>query len=162
MISFFKKKKKEFELKAYLSGKAIDITEVNDEVFSSKMMGDGIGIIPTSNLVLAPADGEITVVMEESKHAVGIKFENGVEALLHVGIDTVSMGGEGFEVFVKAGDKVKEGDKLIKFDEELIKSKGFVTDTMLIITNYLDYPNLQLISGNNVTVGESIIAKIKE
>ena len=101
MFSFIKKKEKGLELKAYLSGKTIGIEEVKDDVFSSKMMGDGIAIIPTTDLVKAPADGKIVVVMKESKHAVGIKFENGVEALIHVGIDTVSMKGEGFELFVE-------------------------------------------------------------
>ena len=75
MFSFLKKKEKGLELKAYLSGEIIDITEVNDEVFSSKMMGDGVAIIPTTNLVKSPADGEITVVMSESKHAVGIDLK---------------------------------------------------------------------------------------
>ncbi len=113
-----------------------------DEVFSSKIMGDGLAIIPTTSIVRSPADGEITVVMEESKHAVGIKFENGVEALIHVGIDTVSMNGEGFEVFVKTGDSVKEGQDLIMFDEELIKNRGLSTYTMLVITNSSEYPNM--------------------
>ena len=159
MFSFLKKKEKGLGLKAYLSGEIIDITEVNDEVFSSKMMGDGVAIIPSTNLVKSPADGEITVVMSESKHAVGIRFENGVEALIHVGIDTVSMNGQGFEVFVKEGDKVKQGDNLIKFDPGLIKEKGFVADTMLVITNHLDYPSMELITGNEVYAGESTVVK---
>ncbi len=159
MFSFLKKKEKGLELKAYLSGKCINISEVNDEVFSSKMMGDGVAIIPTTNLVKAPGDGEITLVMDGSKHAIGIRFENGVEALIHVGIDTVSMNGEGFEVFVKVGDKVRQGDNLIKFDSDLIKEKGLMTDTMLIITNCSDYPNMKLLAENEVTVGENIIVK---
>lgn len=159
MFSFLKKKEKGLELKAYLSGRCINITEVNDEVFSSKMAGDGVAIIPTTNLVKAPGAGEIIAVMAESKHAIGIRFENGAEALIHVGIDTVLMNGEGFEVFVKEGDKVKQGDRLIKFDSDLIKEKGFVTDTMLVITNYLDYPNMKLISENEVVASENTIAK---
>ncbi len=90
-----------------------------DEVFASKIMGDGLAIIPTTSIVKSPADGEIIVVMEESKHAVGIKFENGIEALIHVGIDTVSMNGEGFEVFVKQGDSVKKDKILIMFDRRI-------------------------------------------
>lgn len=142
MFSLFKKKEKNLKLKAYLSGKAISINKVPDEVFASKIMGDGLAIIPTTNIVKSPADGEIIVVMEESKHAVGIKFENGIEALIHVGIDTVSMNGEGFEVFVKTGDSVKEGQDLIMFDEELIKNRGLSTYTMLVITNSSEYPNM--------------------
>lgn len=159
MFSFLKKKEEKFQLKAYLSGKAIPITEVKDEVFSSKMMGDGLAIIPTTNIVKAPGKGEITVVMGESKHAVGIKFENGAEALIHVGIDTVSMNGEGFEVFVNVGDKVNAGDKLIEFNPSLIKEKGFVSDTMLIITNHSDYPNMKIKAGQDVTCEEDVVVE---
>ena len=159
MFSFLKKKEKGLELKAYLSGRSIGIEEVKDDVFSSKMMGDGIAIIPTTNLVKAPAKGKIVVVMKESKHAVGIQFENGVEALIHVGIDTVSMNGEGFELFVKEGDTVDEGDNLIKFDLDLIKQKGFATDTMFIITNDVGRDNIKFIIGNEVIAGRDIITK---
>ncbi|MCS4475965.1 PTS glucose transporter subunit IIA [Clostridium botulinum] len=128
-----------------------------DEVFASKIMGDGLAIIPTTNIVKSPADGEIIVVMEESKHAVGIKFENGIEALIHVGIDTVSMNGEGFEVFVKTGDSVKEGQDLIMFDEELIKNRGLSTYTMLVITNSSEYPNMVIETEKEVKEKESVI-----
>ncbi|MCW6111255.1 PTS sugar transporter subunit IIA [Clostridium sporogenes] len=157
MFSLFKKKEKDLKLKAYLSGKMISINKVPDEVFSSKMMGDGLAIIPTTSIVKSPADGEITVVMEESKHAVGIKFENGVEALIHVGIDTVSMNGEGFKVFVKTGDSVKEGQDLIMFDEELIKNRGLSTYTMLVITNSSEYPNMVIETEKEVKEKESVI-----
>nr|WP_025775750.1 PTS glucose transporter subunit IIA [Clostridium botulinum] len=157
MFSLFKKKEKSLKLKAYLSGKAISINKVPDEVFASKIMGDGLAIIPTTNIVKSPADGEIIVVMEESKHAVGIKFENGIEALIHVGIDTVSMNGEGFEVFVKTGDSVKEGQDLIMFDEELIKNRGLSTYTMLVITNSSEYPNMVIETEKEVKEKESVI-----
>ncbi|HCL4446900.1 TPA: PTS glucose transporter subunit IIA [Clostridium botulinum] len=157
MFSLFKKKEKNLKLKAYLSGKMISINKVPDEVFSSKIMGDGLAIIPTTSIVKSPADGEITVVMEESKHVVGIKFENGVEALIHVGIDTVSMNGEGFEVFVKTGDSVKEGQDLIMFDEELIKNRGLSTYTMLVITNSSEYPNMVIETEKEVKEKESVI-----
>ncbi|NFD75887.1 PTS glucose transporter subunit IIA [Clostridium botulinum] len=157
MFSLFKKKEKNLKLKAYLSGKAISINKVPDEVFASKIMGDGLAIIPTTNTVKSPADGEIIVVMEESKHAVGIKFENGIEALIHVGIDTVSMNGEGFEVFVKTGDSVKEGQDLIMFDEELIKNRGLSTYTMLVITNSSEYPNMVIETEKEVKEKESVI-----
>lgn len=157
MFSLFKKKEENLKLKAYLSGKIISINKVPDKVFSSKIMGDGLAIIPTTSIVRSPADGEITVVMEESKHAVGIKFENGVEALIHVGIDTVSMNGEGFEVFVKTGDSVKEGQDLIMFDEELIKNRGLSTYTMLVITNSSEYPNMTIETEKEVKEKESVI-----
>ncbi|MBO0537066.1 PTS glucose transporter subunit IIA [Clostridium botulinum] len=157
MFSLFKKKEKNLKLKAYLSGKMISINKVPDEVFSSKIMGDGLAIIPTTSIVKSPADGEITVVMEESKYAVGIKFENGVEALIHVGIDTVSMNGEGFKIFVKTGDSVKEGQDLIMFDEELIKNRGLSTYTMLVITNSSEYPNMVIETEKEVKEKESVI-----
>ena len=104
MLSFFKKKAAKSEeaangktMKAYLTGKVIPIEEVNDGVFSAKIMGDGIAIIPENEVLTAPADGEITVVMDGSFHAVGMRLDNGVEVLLHIGVDTVGMNGEGFK-----------------------------------------------------------------
>jgi trehalose PTS system EIIBC or EIIBCA component len=111
-------KKNVVELSAFVSGKVIDITEVEDNVFSKKILGDGIAIEPADETLLAPADGEITVVMEESNHACGMKLSDGTEILLHIGLDTVDMKGYGFTPLVKAGDKVKKGDKLIEFSLE--------------------------------------------
>ena len=111
MLSFFKKKAANGKtMKAYLTGKVIPIEEVNDGVFSAKIMGDGIAIIPENEVLTAPADGEITVVMDGSFHAVGMRLDNGVELLLHIGVDTVGMNGEGFKPYVTVGDKVKTGD----------------------------------------------------
>ena len=117
MLSFFKKKAAKSEeaangktMKAYLTGKVIPIEELNDGVFSAKIMGDGIAIIPENEVLTAPADGEITVVMDGSFHAVGMRLDNGVEVLLHIGVDTVGMNGEGFKPYVTVGDKVKTGD----------------------------------------------------
>lgn len=159
MFSFLRKKEKGLELKAYVSGRTIGIEEVKDNVFSSKMMGDGIAIIPSTNLVKAPAKGKIVAVMGETKHAVGIEFENGIEALIHVGIDTVLMKGEGFDILVEEGDTVNEGDNLIRVDFELIKKNGFATDTMFIITNNAGFDNIKFITGKEVVVGKDIIAK---
>lgn len=153
----FGKKKIKF-LKAYLSGKVIPVTEVEDEVFSSKMMGDGIAIHPTSNVVVAPSDGIVTMVMLPSKHAVALKLNNDMEVLIHVGIDTVSMAGEGFEVFVKEGEKVKLGDPLIKFDEKLISESGFSNVTMMIVTNSDEFVNLNFSVGIDAIEKETIIA----
>ena len=97
------------KLHACVSGKLIDISEVKDDMFSQKMMGDGIAIEPTGDTVVAPADAEVTMIMEESLHAIGLRFANGAEILIHIGIDTVKLNGEGFQALVKAGDKVKSG-----------------------------------------------------
>ena len=114
MFSFFKKKQapaeenKPFVVKAYLSGKVVPIEEVKDEVFSSKALGDGLAIEPEENVIVAPCDATVSVLMEGSRHAVGLTLANGVEILIHEGIDTVNMEGDGFEYFVKEGDKVAQ------------------------------------------------------
>lgn len=166
MLSFFKKKKDEAPvsnnvLKAFLSGKVIPIEEVNDPVFSSKMLGDGLAIEPASELIVAPCDGVISTVMLESKHAVGITAANGMELLIHEGVDTVALNGEGFELFVNEGDKVKAGDKLIKFDAELIKSKGCPATCILAVTNSDEFPNMKLHTGMDAVVGETVILEAK-
>ncbi|MBS4206638.1 PTS glucose transporter subunit IIA [Bacillus sp. FJAT-50079] len=133
MLSFLKKNKK-MEIKAPIVGTAVPLSEVPDEVFASKMMGDGMAFEPTENGLYAPIDGEIVQVFP-TLHAVGIKADNGVEILLHIGIDTVNLSGEGFESFVNAGDKVTAGQKLITFDIDLIKEKAKSVITPLIFTN---------------------------
>lgn len=157
MFSFLKKNKTK-ELKSFLSGKVIPITEVEDEAFASKSMGDGIGIIPTDNKVVAPADGEIVLVMQDSKHACALKLDNGMEMILHIGIDTVNMKGEGFECLVNIGDKVKTGQTLITFDPEKIKDAGYSTTSMLVVTGEGNAKNLIFKSGFDAKVGEDIVA----
>ncbi|OUQ57186.1 PTS trehalose transporter subunit IIBC [Tyzzerella sp. An114] len=147
------------ELCAILSGKVIPIEEVPDEVFANKVMGDGVAFEPSDETVVSPCDGTISVVMEESKHACGITLSNGVELLIHVGIDTVSMNGDGFETFVKSGDKVKKGQPLIKFSKEKIKNSGYKDTTMLIITDNGNAENIELISGIPSKAGETVVAK---
>lgn len=147
------------ELCAILSGKVIPIEEVPDEVFANKVMGDGVAFEPSDETVVSPCDGTISVVMEESKHACGITLSNGVELLIHVGIDTVSMNGDGFETFVKSGDKVKKGQPLIKFSKEKIKNAGYKDTTMLIITDNGNAENIELISGIPSKAGETVVAK---
>ena len=164
MFSFFKKKKDEAPasknvLKAYVSGKVIPIEEVNDPVFSAKILGNGLAIEPTDELILAPCDGVISTVMLESRHAVGISAANGMELLIHEGVDTVGMNGEGFELFVNEGDTVKAGDKLIKFDANLIKSKGLAATCILAITNFDEFPNIKLHTGVDAVAGETVIVE---
>lgn len=161
MLSFFKKKPAQAkEMKAFLTGEVIPIEDVKDGVFSEKIMGDGIAIIPEDEMLVAPADGEITVVMEGSYHAVGMKLENGVEILLHIGIDTVGMNGEGFKSYVNMGDKVKTGDKLISFSKSGIAARGLRDVTMLIITNGDECPPVKLLSGMKAKAGETVVAQM--
>ena len=154
MFSFFKKKqapaeeKKAFVVKAYLSGKVVPIEEVKDEVFSSKALGDGLAIEPVENVIVAPCDA-----------TVGLTLANGVEILIHEGIDTVNMEGDGFEYFVKEGDKVSAGDKLLSFDPEKIKAHGYEKTCILVVTNGDDYPDMKLHTGMDAVQGETVIAE---
>ncbi|MGD6871806.1 PTS sugar transporter subunit IIA [Sutcliffiella horikoshii] len=119
---------------APLSGRVTELSEVPDPTFSQKMMGDGLAIVPSEGEVVSPVDGEI-VQFFHTKHAIGIRSLSGAEILIHVGLETVSMNGEGFEGHVKEGDKVKAGDKLITFNIDLIKEKAADIITPIVITN---------------------------
>lgn len=140
MFGFLKKKKNEqsvennFRLVSAVSGKSIPLSEVPDPVFAQKMAGDGIAIDTTGDTIVAPADGELTLVFK-TKHAFALTLENGVELLVHIGIETVGLEGEGFEQLVEQGAKVKAGTPIIKIDRELIKSKGLSLITPILITN---------------------------
>ena len=123
------------ELKAFLSGKVIHLEAVPDDVFSKRIIGDGLAIEPTDHTVVAPAAGTVSVVMQDSKHACGITLDNGMEILIHIGIDTVAMNGDGFELFVNQGDHVEAGQPLISFDPEKIRAAGYPLTTILIMTN---------------------------
>ena len=130
---FFKKKEK--ELKAFTTGTIVPITAVPDEVFSTKMMGDGLAIQPTSNTIYAPCKGTISAVMNTTEHAVGITLENGLEILIHVGLDTVNLTEKILHAHVEIGDTVSLGDTLITYDKQTLKDKGFDDITMLVILN---------------------------
>ncbi|MCK3657356.1 PTS beta-glucoside transporter subunit EIIBCA [Pasteurellaceae bacterium Pebbles2] len=121
-------------LLAPLTGQVIALENVNDQVFSSGVMGNGLAIKPTEGVAYAPADGEIEIV-HETGHAYGLKTANGTEILIHIGIDTVKMNGDGFEKLVQMGDKVKAGTPLAKFDLTKIAAAGFDETTVMIITN---------------------------
>ncbi|SCH87554.1 PTS sugar transporter subunit IIA [Romboutsia sp. Marseille-P6047] len=158
---FSKNKNKNVKTKGFYSimdGKSIDLSQVNDEMFSNKLLGDGIAIEPTSNTVVSPCDGEVTLV-SDTKHAVGIKNEDGVEILIHIGLDTVNLKGEGFETFCKVGDKVKVGDTLVKVDRKLLKEKNIPDVTMMVIVE----PNGHTISERNINqsveCGTSLLVK---
>lgn len=120
---------------APLSGRVIPMEEIPDQVFSQGILGEGVGIEPTGNVVVAPANATVCSVIEDSRHAVGLTLDNGAELLIHVGIDTVSMNGDGFQLHVKEGDRVRLGDKLITFDPEKIKAAGHPTTTAFLVTD---------------------------
>lgn len=117
-----------------VEGQVVALSEVNDEVFSSGMIGEGFGIIPTSGELIAPEDGEITMLFE-TNHAIGLKTRNGAELLFHIGLDTVQLEGKHFTPYVKAGDQVKQGQPLIQFDLDAIKAAGLDPIVICVVTN---------------------------
>ena len=131
---FFKKKSNGVD--AFMEGTLVPLEKVNDPVFAQKMMGDGFAIEPTSGAVVSPVDGELTMVFH-TKHAVGITTNEGVEVLLHIGINTVELDGEGFEILVEQGSKVKKGDKLMNVDLDLVKKNGKETTSVYFLIKRL-------------------------
>ena len=123
------------EFRAFSDGKVITLKELNDGVFSEGIVGEGLAVIPEGDMVYAPCEATVSLVMADTKHAVGLKLDNGVELILHVGIDTVNMKGEGFEYFVGKGQRIRAGEKLIKFDKEKIKEAGHKDEIVCVITS---------------------------
>ena len=131
------------EIAQCTAGKVIPYTEIPDPTFAAGTLGQGVGIQPEDEFVYAPIDGEISSVAE-SKHAIGISGANDMEVLIHVGVDTVEMKGDGFEDFVKEGDKVKKGQKIMKFDRAKIKAAGHPDTVVLLLTNSDDYEGVKI------------------
>ena len=137
-------------------GDVVALENVNDPVFSSGAMGQGIAVKPSQGVVYAPADAEVSIAFATG-HAYGLKTANGAEILIHVGIDTVTMNGEGFEQKVSQGDKVKAGDVLGTFDSNKIAAAGLDDTTMVIVTNTADYASVTPVASGSVVKGDAII-----
>ena len=137
-------------------GDVVALSNVNDPVFSSGAMGQGIAVKPSEDVVYAPADAEVTIVFPTG-HAYGLRTANGAEILIHVGIDTVSMNGEGFNHKVAQGDKVKAGDVLGTFDSAKIAAAGLDNTTMVIVTNTADFASVNPVASGSVAKGDAII-----
>ncbi len=146
---------------APLNGKAIPLADVPDETFAKGVLGLGAAIEPTEGKVVAPADGTVETIFD-TKHAIGLSLNNGAEILIHIGINTVELGGEGYQAFVAEGDKVKKGQTLITFDMDFIKSKGYNTVTPVIVTNSDDYAGVELKTSGTVNTGETLLTLTKE
>lgn len=147
-------------LVAPLSGEVVALENVNDPVFSSGAMGKGLAIKPSEGIVYAPADAEVTIAFETG-HAYGLKTASGAELLIHIGIDTVSMNGEGFEKLVAAGDKVKAGAPLAKFDSSKIAAAGLDDTTMIIVTNTADFAAVEALAQGTVAHGADFLKVAK-
>ncbi len=149
------------ELKAFATGDVIALKEVNDGVFSAGTMGEGCAIILENETVYAPADATVNLLMQESRHACGLKLANGAQILLHIGIDTVAMKGDGFEYLVKEGQKVSAGTPLIKFDKKKISEAGYVDTIICVIAEPGNMENIVFMTGIYAIEKETTVAKIE-
>ena len=147
-------------LKSPLSGKALPLSDVPDKVFSSGAMGKGLAIDPEKGELIAPADGEITTIFPTG-HAVGLTTKDGIEILMHIGMDTVELEGQGFETFVKQGDQVKAGDLLVRFDIEAIKAAGYSVITPIVITNTEHFADVLELNQEELIASEDFLAIVK-
>lgn len=143
-----------------LSGNVVTLENVNDPVFSSGAMGKGLAIKPSEGVVYAPADAEVTIAFETG-HAYGLKTASGAEILIHIGIDTVSMNGNGFEKLVAAGDKVKAGTPIAKFDVAKIAEAGLDDTTMVIVTNTADFAEVSPLAEGTIAHGDNFMKVVK-
>lgn len=157
MFNFFKKT---LRLIAPISGKTVDLTEVPDPVFSEKMTGDGVAIIPTGDTIVSPCDGTITLLFD-SNHAFAITTNDGIEILVHVGLDTVTLGGKGFTSLQPAGTKVTTGTPILKIDREFIESNNLSLMTPVLIINHTNLSKLSPIVNKDVIAGQDIIVEYK-
>ncbi|PLT28726.1 PTS sugar transporter subunit IIA [Peribacillus deserti] len=151
---------KEEVVTAPATGKVVPLSQVPDPVFAEKMMGDGLAIDPSEGVIAAPVDAEVIQVFP-TKHAVGLKTATGAELLIHIGLETVSMNGEGFETHVSAGDKVKKGQKLVSFDLPLIREKAKSTITPIIVTNGDLFEGLAQTTETQAVLGETNLFTLK-
>ena len=149
------------ELKAGLTGKVIPLDDVPDNVFSQHVMGDGIAIEPESDTVVAPANATVNAVMADTGHACGLTFANGMELLIHIGVDTVDMNGDGFTLLVSEGQKVKAGTPLIRFDKEKIHAAGHPSVTVFIVTEEGNAKGIQYLSGMEAVAGETPVIRFQ-
>ncbi|WP_346971191.1 beta-glucoside-specific PTS transporter subunit IIABC [Clostridium paraputrificum] len=156
-ISDVKALKNKISIKSPVKGEAVPLSQVDDPTFAEEIMGKGIAIIPTEDEIFSPINGTVSLVFN-TKHAIGLKTEDGAEVLIHIGLDTVKLNGEHFTTFVKSGDKVKVGDKLVEFDREAINNKGYDIITPIIITNSSDYLDIIPKDVTSVNQGDEVLA----
>ena len=157
MFGLFKKKKdKAHVLGAPAKGKAVSLKEVSNPTFSEGILGDGVAVIPSEGKIYAPADGTIGMVFD-TLHAISLTTDFGAEVLIHVGLDTVQLKGEGFEGHVKAGDTVKKGDLLLTVDLEKVKAAGYDIITPVLICNTADYAAVTAQADKEVNAGDDVL-----
>lgn len=151
----YKSEKNSFTLVSAIDGTLFPLSHVPDPVFAEKMAGDGVAIDPTGDIVVAPADGVLSLVFK-TKHAFALTLDNGIEILVHVGLETVALNGDGFEQLVEAGGRVKAGTPILKIDRELIKSRGCSLITPMLITNPDITTSITLVESSKAIAGSTI------
>lgn len=150
---------KEIEIYAPLTGEYINIENIPDPVFAQKMIGEGFGINPTEGEVVSPIEGKVDNVFP-TKHAIGLKADNGLEILVHIGLDTVQLDGQGFEILVSSGDTVQVGDPLLKFDLEYIRNNAKDVISPIIITNSDQTESIHVNDVKAVIKGETKVVDV--
>lgn len=144
-----------------LEGTAIPLSQVNDATFASEVLGKGMAVIPDKGEVVAPCDATVETVFD-TKHAVGLSTESGMELLIHIGVNTVELGGKYYTAHVKDGDHVKKGQLLVSFDMDKIKESGYDVTTPLIVTNSDDYKDVKLLKEGVTASGDKVLEIVKE
>lgn len=151
---------KQLEIASPIKGTVLKLEKMKDDAFASGVLGKGAAIIPEEGKVFAPADGVITALFP-TLHAIGMQADNGLELLIHIGLDTVQLNGEGFQAMVKQGDRVKKGQLLVTFDKEFIESKGFCLETPVLVTNSDDFLEVIETKQAQVSQGDSLITVLQ-
>ena len=156
MFDFLKKKDKGIEIGSPVKGKAVPISKVSDPTFGEEILGKGVAIQPEEGKIYAPADGTIEMLFD-TKHAVSMTTTEGVELLVHIGLDTVALKGEYFTAHKGNGDAVKKGDLLISVDLEAVKAAGYDVITPVVVCNTPDYQAVEAVTGSDVNPGDTVL-----
>ena len=156
MFDFLKKKDKGIESGAPVKGKAVPISQVSDPTFGEEILGKGVAIQPADGKIYAPADGTIEMLFD-TKHAVSMTTTEGVELLVHIGLDTVALKGEHFTAHKGNGDAEKKGDLLISVDLEAVKAAGYDVITPMVVCNTSDYQTVEAVTGSDVNPGDTVL-----
>lgn len=160
MLNFFRKGK-ELEIVSPVNGVCVSLSQVPDKMFSQKMLGDGIAFVYDDEVVSAPCDGVITMIAK-TKHAFGIQASNGAEVLIHIGLNTVSLEGKGFEMLVHENQIVKVGDNVLKVNQSLFKENGLTLITPVVVTNTEEFEFSKKIKDMSVQRGEVVLSLYKK